>query len=333
MKAGIGPTSEIARRQRGLLVLCLALALAGGWALWPHSRAWALLWAGYAMAGWWVVVLAWQAALAQRSNRAAWRAAAGQAGAAGTPPIQPLKPLSAPQALRAWLWSCWEAPQVFFWRQPFREWRWPDRLDGATPDAPRAVLFVHGFVSNRGFWNPWLRQLSERGEPFAAISLSRPFAVLDEQAAELCAAVDRVIAATGRPPLVVAHSMGGLVVRAWLRLEAQRGADLAQRVHRAALIASPIAGTGLSRHALGPLGAQMRRAEDGGTWAQRLDADLDALGVPRALFACWASSADNMVFPAHTALLPGAEAHVLDGVPHVPLALHPEVMRAVLALR
>jgi hypothetical protein len=40
-----------------------------------------------------------------------------------------------------------------------------------------------------------------------------------------------------------------------------------------------------------------------------------------------------MVFPAHTALLPGAEAHVLDGVPHVPLALHPEVMRAVLALR
>ena len=329
MKPGAGPTSAIAWYQRALLALCVAWALAAGLTLWPRSPAWALLVAGYALVGWWVAVLTWQMVMAQRSNRAAWRAA-DQAGAAD---VRPLKPATTPQALRAWLWSCLGAPRVFFWRQPFFEWRWPDRLDGATPAGPRAVLFVHGFVCNRGFWNPWLRQLDERGEPFVAISLSRPFAPIDEQATELCAAVDRIVAATGRPPLIVAHSMGGLVVRAWLRLEAQRGADLAQRAHRIALIASPLAGTALARQALGPLGAQMRRAEDGGTWAPRLNADLDALGVPRALFACWASDTDNLEFPPHTALLRGADAHVLHGVPHVPLALRPEVMRAVMALR
>ena len=78
---------------------------------------------------------------------------------------------------------------------------------------------------------------------------------------------------------------------------------------------------------------QMRRAEGGGEWVPQLNADLDALGVPRALFACWASNSDNMVFPAHSGLLAGADAHVLQAVPHVPLAFAPEVVAGVLALR
>ncbi|ARU06362.1 hypothetical protein CCO03_18355 [Comamonas serinivorans] len=277
----------------------------------------------------------------------------------------PLHPATRLVAVRAWLWSCWAAPAVFFWRQPFREGRWPDLLPQATaghagapqasrgaPDTPsgqpvrrdvpdmpdqrqaqRAVLFVHGFVSNRGFWNPWLQRLTAEGAPFMAVSLRQPFAPLDTQAAELSAAVDHVIATTGQPPLIVAHSMGGLVVRAWLRHEARSGLRWPDRVHRVALIATPIAGTGLARWALGPLGAQMRRAEDGGHWVTRLNADLDALAIPRQLFACWASNTDNMVFPAHTALLAGADSHVHRGVPHVPLAHHPAVMRAVLTLR
>ena len=195
------------------------------------------------------------------------------------------------------------------------------------------MLFVHGFVANRAFWNPWLAQLTAQGQPFVAHSITQPFALLDQQAGELTAVVDGIVQATGQPPLVVAHSMGGLVVRAWLRLEAQQGRDWRERVHRVAMLGAPLAGTGLARWGHTALSRQMRRAEGGGEWVPQLNADLDALGVPRALFACWASNSDNMVFPAHSALLAGADRHVLQAVPHVPLAFAPEVVAGVLALR
>ena len=195
------------------------------------------------------------------------------------------------------------------------------------------MLFVHGFVANRAFWNPWLAQLTAQGQPFVAHTIGQPFALLDQQASELTAVVDRIVQATGQPPLIVAHSMGGLVVRAWLRQEAQQGRDWRARVHRVAVLGSPLAGTGLARWGHAALSRQMRRAQDGGQWVPQLNADLDALGVPRALFACWASTSDNMVFPAHSALLAGADQHVLQAVPHVPLAFAPEVMAGVLALR
>ena len=195
------------------------------------------------------------------------------------------------------------------------------------------MLFVHGFVANRAFWNPWLAQLTAQGQPFVAHTIGQPFALLDQQASELTAVVDRIVQATGQPPLIVAHSMGGLVVRAWLRQEAQQGRDWRARVHRVAVLGSPLTGTGLARWGHTALSRQMRRAEDGGQWVPQLNADLDALGVPRALFACWASTSDNMVFPAHSALLAGADQHVLQAVPHVPLAFAPEVMAGVLALR
>ena len=378
----------IARRQAWLLAVCLLLA---AWSLawWPVSPGWALWGAFYWLIGWWALVLALQVGLSQRANRAAARAAPvavqgadmglapgaqGQAaigaqGQAATVAAQhepaPLQPVGVLGAVRVWLWACWVAPQVFFWRQPFRESRWPDQLPaprGTSPEpiqpepiqpesaqpelvhpestppqvahpSPRAVLFVHGFAANRAFWHPWLSQLTVQGQPFVAHTIAKPFALLDEQAAELTPVVDRIVQATGQPPLIVAHSMGGLVVRAWLRQEAQQGHDWRARVHRVAVLAVPVGGTGLARWGYTALSHQMRRAEDGGVWVPQLNADLDALGVPRALFACWASNSDNMVFPAHAALLAGAEQHVRHAVPHVPLAFAPEVMTAVLALR
>ena len=318
----------IAKRQAWLLalcVLCAALAWFG-----PMPPAWALVGVWWVLAGWWMAMLAMQVWLSQRSNRAAWRAARlGQADA----DVRALSPVGPVQALGVWLWCCWAAPQVFFWRQPFREWRWPDRLVAGPTPTPRTVLFVHGFVANRGFWNPWLKAMTAHQAPFVAISLSQPFAPLDVQATELTLVVDRILAETGQPPVIVAHSMGGLVVRAWLRLEARQARDWRQRVHRVACLGSPLAGTALARWARSGLMRQLQREADGGTWLPALNAELDALGIPRTLFACWASNADNMIFPAHAALLPGADHHVLRGVPHVPLAHQVAVMREVLMLR
>jgi hypothetical protein len=51
-----------------------------------------------------------------------------------------------------------------------------------------------------------------------------------------------------------------------------------------------------------------------------------APAAPEGRFTCWYSNCDNIVFPASTATLPGADNHLVRGVAHVQLAFHPVVM-------
>jgi hypothetical protein len=51
-----------------------------------------------------------------------------------------------------------------------------------------------------------------------------------------------------------------------------------------------------------------------------------------ALFTCYHSACDNIVFPASSAVLPGARRVLLRGVAHVDMAFVPSVRRDVLAL-
>jgi triacylglycerol esterase/lipase EstA (alpha/beta hydrolase family) len=62
--------------------------------------------------------------------------------------------------------------------------------------------------------------------------------------------VRRVTQATGLPPVIVAHSMGGLATRAWLRAFS---ADA--RVHRVITLGTPHGGTWLGAGARLPTGA------------------------------------------------------------------------------
>lgn len=64
----------------------------------------------------------------------------------------------APALLTAWWGEVGSAARVFFWSQPFRSHAVPDRLTYAGLPGTGIVL-VHGFVCNRGIWNPWLRRL------------------------------------------------------------------------------------------------------------------------------------------------------------------------------
>ena len=49
-------------------------------------------------------------------------------------------------------------------------------------------------------------------------------------------------------------------------------------------------------------------------------------------FTCWYSNCDNIVFPASTATLAGADNRLIRGVAHVDLAFHPVVMGESLAV-
>ena len=126
--------------------------------------------------------------------------------------------------------------------------------------------------------------------------------------------------------MLVCHSMGGLAARAWLA--ATPGAR--SRVHRVITIGSPHHGTWLGQFSHVPNGQQMRRNH---AWLITLAAqERAASDAPYEHFTCWYSNADNIVFPASTAMLPGADNRHVPGVAHVALAFHPRVMRESLAV-
>lgn len=219
--------------------------------------------------------------------------------------------------LRAWWTEVRLAVRVFGWRQPFRS--------GAVADVPgrlgmRGIVLVHGYVCNRGLWAPWLDRCRAEGRPCTAIDLEPVFSPLDAYVSQIDRAVAAMEAATGLPPLLVCHSMGGLVARAWMA--STPGAD--HRVHRVLTLGTPHRGTWLACLSRTNNSIQMR---SGCQWLRQLEAREPPERARR--FVCFYSNADNIVFPPRVGVLPGATERFLAGTPHVALAFHPEVYREV----
>lgn len=224
------------------------------------------------------------------------------------------------QIVAAWWGEALAAPRVFFWRQPFRSQAWPDWLPGQA-QGRTGVLLVHGFVCNRGLWNPWLQHLTAQGVPVVAVSLEPVFGSIDDYVATLEAAVRRLEQATGTKPVLVGHSMGGLAIRAWMR-DHQGEA----RVRSVVTIGTPHKGTWLGQWSFSVNGQQMRLDSP---WLRQLAASESASS--RRLFLCVYGHCDNVVFPASSACLPGAQFCHVPAAAHVDLIHHPRVMAEVLA--
>ena len=205
------------------------------------------------------------------------------------------------QLLRAWAHEVVASELAFSWRQPWREWAEGDHLPAG---ATQGVLLVHGFSCNRGRWNGWMKRLRAQGVAFVAPSLEPAFGSIDAYADEIEAGVRRLEALTGRMPVLVAHSMGGLALRAWWR---SHGAGHAVPPHVITL-GSPHQGTRMA--ALG-LGINTRQMRVGSAWLASLP------GLPNA--DCFWTPCDQIVNPAERAILAGARAHRLDGVGHMGL--------------
>jgi pimeloyl-ACP methyl ester carboxylesterase len=220
---------------------------------------------------------------------------------------------------RAWLGEWVVSTRTFGWRLPWRGAAIPDHLP-ASARGRRGVVLVHGFLCNRALWNPWLARLRALDRAFVAVDLQPVFGEIDGYAEIVERAVARVEAATGLAPIVVAHSMGGLVVRAWLRAGKGRHA----RVAHVLTIGTPHRGTWLARMALSPNARQM---QVGSAWMDGLVAGADEA----ALFTCWWSECDQIVFPPPTAVLPGSASRRLPGVAHVELCLREEIWRDLAA--
>lgn len=212
------------------------------------------------------------------------------------------------QVVRAWWAEARAAPRVFLWQQPFRSQAWPDDLSGCT--GRRGVLLVHGFFCNRGFWNPWIQTFRRLGVPYAAVNLEPVFSSIDAYVGIIEQAMGEFERRGGHPPVVVAHSMGGMAVRRWLSEVKNH-----ERVHRFITLGTPHHGTVLAQIGFASNVRQMRRRSEWRAELERAERSID-----RSKTVCYFSHCDNIVFPASSATLAGADNRHLTGVAHVEMA-------------
>jgi triacylglycerol esterase/lipase EstA (alpha/beta hydrolase family) len=196
--------------------------------------------------------------------------------------------------------------------------------------APVPVLLLHGYGCNSGYWAHLLPLLDAARISHASVDLEPIAGDIDGYAPLVEQAVEALRAASGADRVaIVAHSMGGLVARAWMR------AHGTHRVARLVTLGTPHHGTALARFGPGANAAQMRRAGSGeSAWLRALAASETP--ATRALVTSIYTHHDNIVAPQTSSVLPGARNIGFGGVGHVALGSNPrvlaEVMRELAAL-
>lgn len=193
---------------------------------------------------------------------------------------------------------------------------------GAPP-----VLLLHGYGCNSGYWSHLLPRLDAERISHASVDLEPLTGDIDDYAPLVERAVEALRTATGADKvIIVAHSMGGLVARAWMRA---CGTD---KVARVITLGTPHHGTCLAAFGLGLNAAQMRRAARAEppecAWLRALAGGEDA--AARALVTSIWSHHDNIIAPQTSSELAGARNLAFGGVGHVALGRNPRVLDTVM---
>jgi triacylglycerol lipase len=209
------------------------------------------------------------------------------------------------------------------WSMPFgRMGAAPTVYDGSLP-----VLLIHGYGCNSGYWQCLAKHLRKARVSFLAIDLEPVFGDIDNYLAQTMRAMDQLSTATGqRRVILVGHSMGGLVARAWVRTNGL------ERVAKVITIGTPHAGTALARFGFGKNARQMRRhPRDTHSVCNAWLAELGASEVRgRMPLVSLYSRHDNIVAPHGSAVFDGAKNIGFDGVGHVALGSDPAVIACIL---
>ena len=202
---------------------------------------------------------------------------------------------------------------------------------GAAHAPVPPVLMLHGYGCNSGFWAALTPLLDAARVSHATLDLEPVTGDIDGYVPAVQRACEALCAATGAPTLtIVAHSMGGLVARAWLR---EYGA---RHVARVITLGTPHHGTSLAGFGVGRNAAQMRRARSHtGTSAGPDNAWLGELAAgesaqTRALITSIYSHHDNIVSPQTSSCLEGARNLAFGGVGHVALGRNRRVLACVM---
>ncbi len=232
-------------------------------------------------------------------------------------------PVSA--SIRAWAGEVFSSLRTFFYAQiRYHDWEitsdaQASRTSG-TESRPIPVLLVHGYFCNRGIWHPFARWLAARGHPVDSVNLEPVFGSIDDFAPIVAQGVRRLRERSGTSRVaIVGHSMGGLVVRAYL---ARYGSDAVCSV---VTLGSPHGGTWIAHFGLGRNAAQMR---PGSAWLRELEAsEVDNGTAASVPFTTIVTVHDNMVMPLALHTLAGASMRTIAARGHVTLAYDREVWR------
>lgn len=219
------------------------------------------------------------------------------------------------------LWSEFCARSVSFnWSQPFA-----NVVMGRDPAGPMAgtpILLVHGYASNRGMWVRFRqRLLAAHMGPIYSLNLEPLFAGIDEFATQLHKRIEDVCQESGAPQVVViAHSMGGIVTRAYM---VTHGAD---RVAALITLGSPHQGTRMAALGIGRSADQMRA---GGAWLSMLKDKESAAEYAKPPTLSIYTKNDDLSYPPESAELAWAKNVSVAGVGHVGLLFSAEVFALV----
>jgi len=198
------------------------------------------------------------------------------------------------------------------------------RIHAGSAHPP--VLLVHGYGCNSGYWKHLLPLLDARRISHAGVDLEPVAGSIDDYVVQVEERVRALLGASGADKVaIVAHSMGGLVARAWMR---DHGVE---RVARVITLGTPHHGTVLANMGPGQNALQMRRAQDGeggGAWLRALADGEDA--AARSLVTSIFTHHDNIVAPQTSSVLAGARNRAFGGVGHVALGSNPRVLAEVL---
>jgi triacylglycerol esterase/lipase EstA (alpha/beta hydrolase family) len=154
-----------------------------------------------------------------------------------------------------------------------------------------------------------------------AINLEPLFCSIDDYAPQVEQAVAQLRAQTGQQRVaLVGHSMGGLVIRAWMR--AYGDAQVAVAI----TLGSPHQGTQITPHAKLPNARQMVWAND---WLQALQASENPQRC--ALLRVALTEQDAIVFPQNAQTIQGVNTQGFSGIGHLQLCTDARVFDWVAA--
>lgn len=191
------------------------------------------------------------------------------------------------------------------------------------------ILLVHGYGCNSGYWHPMSEALTAARISHHAVTLEPIFALIDDYLPALHQAIEVLLAeCASNRVILIGHSMGGLVCRAYLR---EHGSA---HIAKVITIGTPHHGTALANHGIGKNVQQMavefgRNGIESSAWLRQLNAEETA--ATRALFASIYSHHDNIIAPQLSGWLDGATNIAVNGIGHVALALHKHVQQQVIA--
>ena len=210
------------------------------------------------------------------------------------------------------------------WSMPFHSFA--NQTIKKGPGLP--VLFVHGYSCNSGYWRAMSEVLRHADISHRAVNLEPVLGDIDAYSPAIADAVETLCMDTGsKKVIIVAHSMGGLAARSYLRAYGSR------RIAKVITLGTPHRGTGLANSGLGINSWQMRWTGSATTgsssdWLREL-AKAESQET-RALFVSIYSHHDNIISPQTSAYMEDAKNIEFHGIGHVALALHPEIQTCVL---